>query len=984
MKLLHMATLAAFAGTTMAYAMKPNEILHNFTVQSVTELPEVPGRLWRMTYAKNGAELAWLEREDENKTFAIAFKTVPPDNTGVAHIMEHSVLCGSKKYPVKEPFVDLLKSSLATFLNAMTYPDKTVYPVATRNSADFLNLIDVYMDAVFHPLSIESRTALDQEGWHYEFDEKGRLALNGVVYSEMKGVFSNPDAVAFWETMKLLFPDCCYSRESGGDPAHIPELTFEAYKAFHARFYHPSNARIFLDGKMEIGPVLAKLDGFLQGYDRAAVCAEIPIQKPTANAATVKYEVSEDDKAKYILVDGWVIGRFDERERQVAFAVLSEVLAGSNEAPLKKALLDRGLCEDVEIGTENVQQSAAMLTIRNTSKENVAECRRVVKETLERLAREGLDRKRIEAVLNKCEFLVREKDSGTYPRGLTFMSAAMDTWLYGGDPAAGFRYKEVFGALRAKIATGGFETYLREFFIDNAHHAELTLEPSATLGEERRKALEAKLAAVMAGWNEKKIAEVKATAEALKAFQKSKDRPEDTAKLPRLAVKDIPAEGEKIRQEIVTAEGCTVIRPNVGTDGIFYLELYFSLADLTREELTEVPFFTTLLGELATAHFGALELKSEIDANLGRFSVGTKVFENKGVATPYVSVQLAALEAKRTDALRLAKEVLLATKYEDVKAADDLLKQVRQDMEQAVAASGNQYAMRRAGARLSRQNEMDELLSGIAQLRWLQAAKIDSALLGRYADLARRIFTKGRLTLCLTDNMPVAYAAEVVGAWPAGGAAVPCPAWDAGLPAASEGEGFTIPSEVAYAGVASRLPKGLAYHGSQVVAARVLTLDYLWNEIRVLGGAYGMGLVVRPDGDVQYSTYRDPNPSRSLGKIAEAGAALNTFCASDEAFDKYVVSAIGKTEPYLSPRLEAQRASDLFLSGRTPDDLARLRQEILSTTKDDLRRFAATLTDLAKTSQTCVVGGKKPLDACHLGRTESISNSAKPSSDSLP
>ncbi len=972
MKLKHMATLAAIAGTTATYSMKPNDILHNFTVQSVTELPEVPGRLWRMRYAKNGADLVWLEREDENKTFGIAFKTVPPDDAGVAHIMEHSVLCGSRKYPVKEPFVDLLKSSLATFLNAMTYPDKTVYPVATRNGADFLNLIDVYMDAVLHPLSIENRMALDQEGWHYEFDGNGRLTMNGVVYSEMKGVFSNPDSVAFWETMKLLFPDCCYSRESGGDPAHIPELTFEAYKAFHDRFYHPSNARIFLDGKMDVDAVLAKLDGFLKDYGPAEVRAEIPLQKAVANRATVRYEVDEDGKEKYILVDGWVIGRFCERERQLAFTVLSEVLAGSNEAPLKKALLDRGLCEDVEMGAESVQQTAAMLTLRNTSKEKAAECRRVVRDTLERLAREGLDRKRIEAVLNKCEFLVREKDSGSYPRGLSFMEAALESWMYGGDPAAGFRYRDVFDSLRAKIATGGFERYLREFFIDNAHHAELTLEPSSTLGEERRKALEEKLAGVLAGWDEKKVAEVKATEAKLKAFQKSKDRPEDAAKLPRLAVKDIPLKGEEIRQEISTVDGRTVIRPNVGADGIFYLELYFSLADLGAGELLEVPFFTTLLGELATEHFGALELKSELDAHLGRFAVGTKVFDSKGVATPYICVQIGALEAKRVDAVRLAREILLGTKFDDEKAAADLLKQDRQGMEQGIAAGGNQYAMRRAGARLSRQNEMDELLSGIAQLRWLQKASADKELLARCDALAKRVFAKGRLTVCLSDNMPKEFAAEVVAAWPEGAPAA-APAWLSALPGGAGGEGFTIPAEVAYVGVAARLPDGVRYHGSQIVAARILTLDYLWNEIRVLGGAYGMGLVVRPDGDVQYMTYRDPNPSRSLGKIAEAGAALKRFCEGDDAFDKYVVSAIGKTEPYLSPRLETQRAAELFLSGRTPDDLARVRAEILSTGKADLLRFAETLSALSKSSATCVVGGKKPIDACGLATTESVS-----------
>ena len=968
-----MAAAVAIAGAASVYAMKPNDIIHNFTVKSVTDLPEVPGRLWRMSYERNGADLVWLERDDENKTFAIGFKTVPEDDTGVAHIMEHSVLCGSRKYPVKEPFVDLLKSSLATFLNAMTYPDKTVYPVSTRNDADFLNLIDVYMDAVLHPLSIENRMALDQEGWHYEFDDKDRLIMNGVVYSEMKGVFSNPDSVAFWETMKLLFPDCCYSHESGGAPAHIPELTFEAYKAFHSRFYHPSNARIFLDGKMDVDAVLARLDSYLGDYARAEVRADIPYQRPVTNSATVKYEVAEGDREKYILTDGWVIGRFNDRERQLAFSVLADVLAGSNEAPLKKALLDKGLCEDVEIGAEGVQQIVAMLSIRNTTKEKVAECRKVVRETLERLAREGLDRKRIEAVLNRNEFVTREKDSGSYPRGLAFMSAAYDMWMYGGDPADGFRYRELFDSLRAKMATGAFERYLREFFIDNAHHVELTLEPSTTLGEERGKALEAKLAALKSGWDDAKVAEVKAAAAKLKEFQKSKDRPEDAAKLPMLAVKDIPVKGEDVRMETVTLGGRPVIRPKVGADGIFYLELYFSLADLTADELAAVPFFTTLLGDLPTENFSVLGLKSEIDANLGRFSIDARSYDAKGVATPYVCVQVSALETRREDAIRIAKEVLLRTKYDDVKAAADLLKQDRQDMEQGIARGGNQYAMRRAGARLSRQNEMEELLSGIAQLRWLQKAKADGALLSRYAALARRIFTKARLTVCLSDNMPKEYAAEVVAAWP-DGAEANAADWRAGLPSAEGGEGFTIPAEVAYAGVASRLPGGVAFHGSQAVAARILTLDYLWNEIRVLGGAYGMGLVVRPDGDVQYMTYRDPNPSRSLGKFAEAGAALKRFCEGGQPFDKYVVSAIGKFEPYLSPRLETRRAAELFLTGRDPEFLARLRAEILSTGREDLLKFADVLTQVTKGADTCVVGGKKPLSKCGLSRTESVSD----------
>ena len=328
--------------------------------------------------------------------------------------------------------------------------------------------------------------------------------------------------------------------------------------------------------------------------------------------------------------------------------------------------------------------------------------------------------------------------------------------------------------------------------------------------------------------------------------------------------------------------------------------------------------------------------------------------------------------------MRITKEVLLDTKFDDVKAAADLLRQVRQDMEQGVAVSGNQYAMRRAGARLSRANEMDEVMSGIAQLRYIQKTEADAAMLGRYAALAKRVFAKNRLAVCLSDNMPESKASEAVAVWPCGEAVIPVGAeWKSGIPSAEGGEGFTIPAEVAYAGVASRLPKDVEYSGSQIVAARILTLDYLWNEIRVLGGAYGMGLIVRPDGDVQYMTYRDPNPARSLGKIAETGAALRKFCESGNDIGKYVVSAIGKTEPYLSPRLETQRASELVLSGRTPADLERLRAEILKTGKADIERFADTLTALAKEPGICVVGGKKPLEACPLAIRESVVDAPK-------
>ena len=399
--------LAAGAAALSLFGASPKvgDSLHGFTVRSVDDLPDVQGRMWRMEYARNGADLVWLERDDDNRTFAIGFKTVPDDDTGIAHIMEHSVLCGSERFPVKEPFVELLKSSMSTFLNAMTSPDLTVYPVATKNARDYLNLAAVYLDAVFHPLSVKDDWAMRQEGWRYELDG-ANLVRNGVVFSEMKGAFGDPNRVGHRELCALLFPDNTYGKCSGGDPARIPDLTFAKYRAFHDRFYHPSNARIFLDGRIDLDATLALLDAYLRPFNRRDARADIPPQRPVARSAEIRYE-SADESRKTILWDGWVFGTFRDWDKAVALDVVTDVLADSNEAPLKRALLEAGLCEDVSFWCDGNQQLMAVVKIQNTDAAKAADCRRVVRETLERACRDGLDRKRLAAALDKLEFRCR-------------------------------------------------------------------------------------------------------------------------------------------------------------------------------------------------------------------------------------------------------------------------------------------------------------------------------------------------------------------------------------------------------------------------------------------------------------------------------------------------------------------------------------------------------------------------------------------------
>lgn len=968
---LGMSMMAAAVLPLAAAGLKPGDVVSGFAVKGVTELPEVKGRLVRMVYEKNGADLAWLDRDDDNMTFAIGFRTFPQDDTGVAHIIEHSVLCGSEKYPVKEPFVDLLKSSFATFLNAWTSADSTMYPVSSRNGVDFLNLVDVYMDAVLHPLSVKDPFAFQQEGWHYELDAAdGELRRNGVVYSEMKGAFANPERRLYHELRRLLYPQTCYGFVSGGDPDAIPTLTFEAYTAFYRRFYHPSNARIFLDGKVDLAAVLAKLDGFLSAYPRAEVDAAVAFQPPVSAEKTVAYEIGADEspEGKILLGDAWVFGRFDEREKLMALDVITDALAGDNDAPLKKALLEKGLCEDVRFGVGSAAQLEATLVVKNVKRENVDAVRRTVRATLAGLVEKGLDRARLEALLDRAEFHDREKDYGGFPRGLAFFNDAYDQWLYGGDPADAFRNAARFASLRRRLAEGWFERLLKEAIVENPHHAALTMRPSATLGAARRAEEKAALAKVKAGWTKDEVAATVAACRARARRQSAPDRPEDAAKLPVLSVKDVPAQGPVPVYETTQAAGATLLRPRTQANGVLHLTLAFAVADLMAAELADLPLLARVLGDLATARHPVAALRNALDGKLGNFGMAPAVYAKPGDAQdahPYFEVGVSALVAHQADVLSLVPEVLLETSFADVKAVGDLLKQLRIGAERATMGLGGRgHPFRRAAAQLAVRAALEETMEGFAQIRHLQRldaayAADGEAVCARLAALARKVFVRDRLVLCLTDNMPVSYADALVRAFPRG--AVGAPARHACFP--RRREGFRIPAAIGFAARVAH-PAPSVYTGSAVVACRILSLGQLWNEIRVKGGAYGGNVRVRPDGDAGWLSWNDPNPARSLGVYAASGAALAAFAQGDDALDRYVVSAVAATEPYLTPRVEAARALELHLSGRTPADLRRLRAEMLATTKADLAAFARTLDALARDAAVCVLAGPQQLEGC--------------------
>ena len=963
--------------------MKTGDILHGFRVLERRELGEIGAVMWRMEYEKNGARLIWLDRPDDNKTFSIAFKTIPQDDTGVFHILEHSVLNGSEKYPVKEPFVELLKSSMATFLNAMTFPDKTMYPVSSRNDQDFLNLIDVYMDAVLHPLSVTDPHVFRQEGWHYELDSpEGELRCNGVVYNEMKGAYASPDTVMEAQMERLLFPDTCYSKSSGGDPEHIPELTYEGYLASYHRFYHPSNAYICLDGQVDLDTVLAKLDGFLSPYGRIDPDTDIPMQAPVApEEKTCRYEIGpeEDETNKAILAAGWVFCRFDDVESSVAFSVLSRLLCGTNESPLTKALLDAGLCEDVSLEKlDGVQQPYALLQIRNADPAREAEIWSLAEGTLRDLAENGLDKKRLRSILNRLEFTTREKDYGSMPRGLVYAIASLEGWLYGGDPAQSLEYDALFASLREKVEGDWFETFLRQVFLENPHRARLLMLPSKTLGAEKAKAEADRCAAVKAGWSEAEVRQVIGDFATLRARQSREDTAEELATLPTLALSDIPRKRNVPEIKATDQEGVTVLQQTPETDGITYLDLYFSLADMPLERLPAASFLAGLLGQVATERYSVLQLRDEIEGKLGRFSVSQTVMarpDQTAEAQPYLVVSVSMLEDHKADAAALVDEILNRSRLDDTGYIHNILRQERLGMEQGVAMSGNAFAAMRAAAGCSAKGAVGDAMQGIGLLRWLQQAdkqfpERGEALCRELAALAGTAFSRERVTVSITGPEDPGFAGQilaVLGHGPMGEPAV--------YPTApAQKEGFIIPAQIGFAAKAANVAAlGGHYTGQGRVAAQLLTFDYLWNEVRVKGGAYGVKLTVRTDGDVAFSSYRDPSPAKTLDTFDRSGESLRRVCGSGESLDKYIISTVAATEPLLTPRLEGLQGAGLWLSGQSGADLQREREQILSTTAEQLAAYSRTLDGVCAQERVCVIAGKALLDACAgLDSVESI------------
>lgn len=986
-----------------------------FTVTSKKTLAELDADAYVLHHRASGARLLYLACEDENKAFSIAFKTPPTDDTGVFHILEHSVLCGSAKFPVKEPFVDLIKSSMQTFLNAMTYPDKTVYPVASTNEQDLLNLMDVYMDAVLNPAIYTKRAIFEQEGWHYELDvpegaplAAGTLRYNGVVFNEMKGALSDPMSVLDDAVNRALFPDTAYACESGGDPRAIPQLTYEQFLDTHARHYNLANSYIVLYGDMEVERELAFLDERYLGdgvrlrdeaeraralqtarddeadatsgshsTDGAATTGE-PNPLVRQNPLVCDYERVEmattPDNA--LVGMAYVIGDVADRKRLVAADVLIDALMGTNEAPVKKAILAAGLGGNVVSYTSgDLLQPHTLIILQNAKPEVAREFRRVIEDECLRLVKEGIPRERLAAILANEEFDLRQRDYG-YADGVALACDALGTWLYDdADEAAtrGIEYGPIYEELNRELDGTYFEDLLRELVLESEHRALVELVPVADDAAASREE-EAELAVAKAAMNDADLQRIVEDVAALRERQEAEDAPEARATLPRLHVSDIGPARPEPQLVIDKQTPIPCLRHDLPTHQLAYALTYFDLSHLSFAELPYVTVLTRLMNQLATERMTAGELDSYVCANLGFLSFTTEVATqpNWKLANPRLLVSAGALSEKMDALARIPREVWSETVFEDTERMRDVLTQTRIGMEQSFLMNGHSAALARAMSYGSPAAVLTQQLSGVDFYLFLRDL-LDNfddrkeGLCETLRELQARIFTSTGTVASFTgsdeDYRRYWNAAGDLGLSPRTAATkelyVPWPE--------DKREAFIIPSDVTYLARACD-PRTLEIEtdGTWSVASNALSYDYLWNEIRVKGGAYGCGFRSPSPRHASFYTYRDPAIDPSLARIEAAGDWLASFDPDADTFEGLIVSCVSGMDAPLKPYTLTKRRNAEYFCKTPSGKRAERRQQMLESTPDALRALAADISRIAREAPACVFAGREAIEASEV------------------
>lgn len=929
-----------------------------------------------LRHKKSGARIAILSNNDDNKVFYIGFRTPPEDETGVPHIIEHTTLCGSKKFPVKDPFIELAKGSLNTFLNAMTYPDKTVYPVASCNDQDFKNLMDVYLDAVFNPNITKYEEIFKQEGWHYELTGKDdELKINGVVYNEMKGAYSSPDEVLSSQIYRSLFPDNTYSKDSGGNPEYIPKLTYEAYLDFYHKYYHPSNSYIYLYGDMDVVERLEWLDKeYLSLYDYKKVNSEINKQPAFDEIKNVEaqYSITMDDSQEnktYLSYNRVVGDSLDEMLYQ-AFDVLDYALVSSPGAPVKQALIDAGIGDDVYGSYDaGILQPVFSFVAKNANASQADEFESIIENTLKEVVKTGINKEALLAGINSSEFKFREADFGQFPKGLLFGLNCLDSWLF--DDMKPFIHLECLGTfakLRKAVDTDYFEKLIQEYLLDNTHGSSVTVKPKRGLGNEREEALAKELSDYKASLSDEEIKKLIEDTEHLKKYQEEPSSDEDLRKLPMLTRADMKKNAmpfSNIEDELLDVK---VVRHDIESNGIDYISFLFDAGDFAQSELGYLGFFTNALGLVSTEKYSYTDLANATNIYTGGISTGTASHPDIKDRNNFVfkfEVKLKVLEKNLDKALELMEQMLLSSDFTDTKRLGELVAQIKARLQANLSSSGHLVAAMRSMSSFSRYALYQDELKGVAFYRSIcriekELSESPKSVSDKLTAIAKKLFAKNRMLISFTgNNEAYCNAKPSLEKVIAGFDKMSAVGNQAEVHFNTAKEAFIDASQIQYvAKTGDFICEGYEYTGALRLLRIILSYDYLWINVRVKGGAYGCMNTFLRSGESYFVSYRDPNLSDTLDVYDRIPEYIKSFSPDERDMTKYIIGTFSALDTPMNPEAKGSRSLSAYLEGITYEQIQKERNEILNAQPEDIRRLADLVEAVLKKDSICVIGNE--------------------------
>ena len=929
-----------------------------------------------LRHKKSGARIAILSNNDDNKVFYIGFRTPPEDETGVPHIIEHTTLCGSKKFPVKDPFIELAKGSLNTFLNAMTYPDKTVYPVASCNDQDFKNLMDVYLDAVFNPNITKYEEIFKQEGWHYELTGKDdELKINGVVYNEMKGAYSSPDEVLSSQIYRSLFPDNTYSKDSGGNPEYIPKLTYEAYLDFYHKYYHPSNSYIYLYGDMDVVERLEWLDKeYLSLYDYKKVNSEINKQPAFDEIKNVEaqYSITMDDSQEnktYLSYNRVVGDSLDEMLYQ-AFDVLDYALVSSPGAPVKQALIDAGIGDDVYGSYDaGILQPVFSFVAKNANASQADEFESIIENTLKEVVKTGINKEALLAGINSSEFKFREADFGQFPKGLLFGLNCLDSWLF--DDMKPFIHLECLGTfakLRKAVDTDYFEKLIQEYLLDNTHGSSVTVKPKRGLGNEREETLAKELSDYKASLSDEEIKKLIEDTEHLKKYQEEPSSDEDLRKLPMLTRADMKKNAmafSNIEDELLDVK---VVRHDIESNGIDYISFLFDAGDFAQSELGYLGFFTNALGLVSTEKYSYTDLANATNIYTGGISTGTASHPDIKDRNNFVfkfEVKLKVLEKNLDKALELMEQMLLTSDFTDTKRLGELVAQIKARLQANLSSSGHLVAAMRSMSSFSRYALYQDELKGVAFYRSIcriekELSESPKNVSDKLAAIAKKLFARNRMLISFTgNNEAYGNAKPSLEKVIAGFNKMSAVGNQAEVHFNTAKEAFIDASQIQYvAKTGDFICEGYEYTGALRLLRIILSYDYLWINVRVKGGAYGCMNTFLRSGESYFVSYRDPNLSDTLDVYDRIPEYIKSFSPDERDMTKYIIGTFSALDTPMNPEAKGSRSLSAYLEGITYEQIQKERNEILNAQPEDIRRLADLVEAVLKKDSICVIGNE--------------------------